>query len=441
MSPDIESTPASGSEQNENTPRKPARSHSLGPLTDDSVVAIVGGGPSGAGCAIALLKMADEKGIKPKVFIYEGKTFEKSTHYNQCVGVLSPPIEEIMKDNLGVDFPHEMTQRLIEGYILHGAKDSILLEDKSAVSVSVRRVNFDAFLLAEAEKRGAKVIRSRVTSIELHHDCVRIYAESGNMKVDVIVGAFGLDDGACKIFERDTSYKMPPFLDSIVTKIHPGTDYMNDFENYIHAFLPPIDEIEFGAITPKYNHLTINIAGSHINTNHMDSFLKMKEVREVLPPAFLWDTEELNYYKGRFPIGIAKGFYGDRFVTIGDAAGMVRPFKGKGVNSGILTGYRAAKVMIEYGISKTAFKKYHQMCEGIVNDLIYGKALRFLTIRTAKMKLIDPVLELAGKNKDVNKVLFDCVSAHESLKNIFRFAVKKKVFLKMMLKMMKKIFR
>ena len=33
------------------------------------------------------------------------------------------------------------------------------------------------------------------------------------------------------------------------------------FGNRIHAFLPTSPRIEFGAITPKGNHLTINIAG------------------------------------------------------------------------------------------------------------------------------------------------------------------------------------
>ncbi|MBU0517956.1 hypothetical protein KJ564_03345 [bacterium] len=403
------------------------KNHDLGPLRDGSFVAIVGGGPSGAGCALALLKMAAQKGIRLNVIVYEGKVFEKSTHYNQCVGVLSPPIIEILRDELDVDFPQELTQRIIDGYVLHGSKRAIILKDEGSGAVAVRRVAFDEYLLKEAENRGAIIVHSRVTNIEMHQDCVRIYSESGNLKADLVVGAFGLDDGTGKIFERDTTYRQPRFLDSIVTKIHPGMDFMNSYGNFIQAFLPAIKEIEFGAATPKWNHLTINIAGSHINTNHMDQFLQLSEVSHVLPPSNLWDAEELDYFKGRFPIGIAKGFYGDRFVTLGDAAGMVRPFKGKGVNSGIITGIKAAQVMMTVGISGKAFNQYHRMCSNIVNDLPYGKILRQLTHTMARLNLIDPILEMAKTNEAVGKVLFDCVSAHESLKNIYRYSRKHKI--------------
>jgi flavin-dependent dehydrogenase len=393
----------------------------LGPLQNGSVVAIVGGGPSGTGCALALLKLADEKGIKLKIILFEGKIFERSTHYNQCVGVLSPPIIDLLKEKLEVEFPHHLQQRVIEGYVLHGDRKSVLLKDTHSVSIALRRVNFDEFLLKTAENRGAQIIRSRVTNIELHPECVRIYSESGNVKADVVVGAFGLDDGACKIFERDTSYRQPRFLDSIVTKIHPGMDFMDNFGNYIHAFLPPIKEIEFGGITPKKNHLTINIAGSNINTNHMEEFLELEEVRKVLPPKRLWDKSELDYFKGRFPISVAKGLSSNRFVTVGDAAGMMRPFKGKGVNSGVLTGTRAAEVMMKFGVSQEAFNNYYRMCSDIVDDLPYGRIMRLVTIKLANFKLIDSIIEMGETNEYIAKILFDCVSAKESLKNIYHF--------------------
>ncbi|MBC8277071.1 MAG: NAD(P)/FAD-dependent oxidoreductase [FCB group bacterium] len=412
----------------------------LGPLSNGSVAAIVGGGPGGAGCALALLRQAEEKNISLRVVVFEGKIFEKSTHYNQCVGVLSPPLQEILQDELELDFPHEMAQREIRGYILNGTEKSLQLTDTGSTSIAVRRVNFDDFLLREAEKHGAEIIHSRVTNLEIHDDNVRIYSENGNINADVVVGAFGLDDGASKVFERDTSYRQPRFLDSIVTKIHPGMDFMNGFDDYIHAYLPPIHEIEFGAITPKHNHLTINIAGSRIKTQHMDIFLKLPQVAKILPPKSLWDKEELDYYKGRFPIGIAGGFYGDRFVTVGDAAGMVRPFKGKGINSGIITGIRAAKVMFEHGISRNAFRNYHKACSDITADLPYGKILRFMTIKLAHLKMIDPVLELGKKDADAAKILFDCVSAHESLANIYKFMRRRKVFWKMGLAVLRQLF-
>ena len=64
---------------------------SLGPLEDGQSVAIIGGGPSGAACAITLKNLAAEMGKEIDVILYEGKEFSGEPHYNQCVGVLSPP--------------------------------------------------------------------------------------------------------------------------------------------------------------------------------------------------------------------------------------------------------------------------------------------------------------------------------------------------------------
>ena len=381
---------------------------------------VVGGGPSGSGFALSLLKQAAEKNIKLNVKILEGKTFERSTHYNQCVGVVSPPIIELLDKDLDVIFPHELTQRVIEGYVLHGDSSSIELSGNHLQSFAFRRVNFDEYLLKEAENRGAEVSHSRVTNIEIHEDGAYVYTEGGNIHTDVIVGAFGLDDGTSRIFERDCRYRQPRFLDSIVTKVHPGMDFMEKYDNNIHAFLIPIHQIEFGAVTPKMNHLTINIAGSRINSKHMDEFLSSEAVKAVLPPKELWDNK-LNYYKGRFPIRISKCFSEDRFVAIGDAAGMMRPFKGKGINSALVTGKRAAEVMLNYGISETAFNNYHQKCSDFIGDIPYGKALRFLTILLTRKRLIDQLIKIAKEDKHVLKILFDCVSGGESLKDIYKY--------------------
>ena len=64
------------------------------PLKDNSTVAIIGGGPGGASCAIKLLKECKRTGRKIRVVIFEGKDFDH--HFNQCVGVLSPPFQSIL---------------------------------------------------------------------------------------------------------------------------------------------------------------------------------------------------------------------------------------------------------------------------------------------------------------------------------------------------------
>jgi flavin-dependent dehydrogenase len=403
---------------------------SLGPLGSGQTVAIIGGGPAGSGCAIALKKFAGDRGLDLNVVVYEGKDFESSPHYNQCVGVLSPPIEEILEKELGVPFPYHLTQREITGYVLHSDHQSLLLPGEGESSICVRRVTFDSYLLNQARARGVEVVKSRVTDLEFRDDAVMVYSETDSRLVDVVVGAFGLDDGTAKVFERCTKYQQPRFLNSIVTKIHPGMEVVQNYEDCIHAFLPAEPEIEFGAVTPKRDHLTINVAGAEVTAQSLQNFMNMESVRAVLPPHSTWDPEKVAYFKGRFPIRVAKGFYGNRYVVVGDAAGLLRPFKGKGVNTGILTGMRAARTMLDEGIGQQAFTVFHDKCHDITGDLPYGKAMRWLTVRLANWGILDPVLEVARDNPKLKRALFDSVSAHRTYKTIFRNFVDIGLFLK-----------
>lgn len=392
----------------------------LGPLASGQTVAVIGGGPAGAGCAIALKRDAAARGIDLKIVIYEGKEFETQPHYNQCVGVLSPPIIQILEKEIGIPFPHHLAQREITGYVLHSDHQALRMPSNEEPSVSVRRVTFDSYLLNKAKERGIKIVKSRVTDLELGPDGVMVYSETDNRRADVVVGAFGLDDGTAKIFERVTPYRQPRFLNSIVTKIHPGEEIVANFENFIHAFLPSQREIEFGAVTPKKNHLTINVAGSNVTAQSLLNFLNMPEVRSVLPPTTTWDPDKVSCFKGKFPIRVARGYYGDRYVIVGDAAGLLRPFKGKGVNSGILTGMRAARTMLDVGISKRAFREFHSKCRDITDDLPYGKLMRFAALRIANWKILDPILDLANRHEKLKRALFDSVSGHQTYKIIMR---------------------
>ena len=397
--------------------------HDKDGLKDGSVVGIVGGGPGGIACAITLKNFARQMGINIRTVVYEGKTYSGVPHYNQCVGVLSPPIRSLLEEHLQVPFPEKLVQRIITGYVLHSDRSCIELKDENAPSYSVRRVTFDNYLLEQAIRKGVEVRQSRVIDLEVHPDRVILYSETDNLQADVVIGAFGLDDGSIQVFERATDYKAPDFLYSIVAKIHPGESYMNRIGSSIFAFLPSHHQIEFGAITPKFNHITINIAGKQVDAGMMDQFLHHPAVKTILPPHHNFNHESLNYFKGKFPVSIAKNFYGNRYAMIGDAAGLVRAFKGKGINSAIQSGINVAYVMIHEGVSQYAFKEYEKTCADTINDLPYGHLMRKFAILCANYGLMDFIISFAKKNKMMNRALFNSVSAHKYYRTVFRETV------------------
>ncbi len=392
----------------------------LGPLGSGSTVAVIGGGPAGAATAIALKRLARERALEVRVVVVEGKRFAGGEHYNQCVGVLSPPIASLVDHELCVPFPRHLAQRSIDAYVLHSAHRSILLGGHAEPSLVVRRVQFDAYMLDAARERGVEVRSARATDLEVGERRVVVYTESGPIDADVVVGAFGVDEGTGALFRRATGYRPPPTISSVVTKCHPGEKVLASLGNRIHAFLPKTLPIEFGALTPKGNHVTLNIAGARVNAELMDAFRSLPEVEQALQG---WDGTclgegDLRCFKGRFPCGLARGFTGDRFLMVGDASGLVRAFKGKGVTSAVQTGIRAARVILEEGIGVEALRAFHVANRDIVSDIPFGRAMRQVTVLASRLGLMDVALRAAEGGPRLRDALFDAVSGERPYREI-----------------------
>ena len=388
-------------------------------INDGDTVCVVGGGPGGSACAMVLLQEARQLGRKIRVVLIEHKKFSENRHYNQCIGVLSPPFEDILKNELDLTLPENLVLNDMEGYCLHSDLLSLdLIGEESGRSVSVTRSKFDAFMLEEAQKAGAQVVHNRVTSIEVNHDGVLVYSEGDNFKCAVVVGAFGLDDGTCRIFEQGTPYRQPDFLNTVITRLYPGEEFIQSMGSTIHAFLLSHPGLEFGAVTPKGEHISINIAGRKVSSHIMMEFLRSVPVQRFLPPHKRRE-KPLNYFKGKFPIAPARNLFGDRYVTIGDAAGLMRPFKGKGINSAINTGIYSARSIMRHGVSKQAFaENFYQDCSVLTEDLPFGRGVRILTNLATRFKFMDHMIAVAAERPDFMKALFGSVSGHDPYKKI-----------------------
>lgn len=384
-------------------------------LEREKGVAIIGGGPGGVGCALTLKRLARDRDQDIRVVIYEGKRFGE--HYNQCAGVLSHPLEEILERDFGLKIPRAMIQRVIKGYVLYGEKEEIVLEeDPTKPSLAVQRVELDRFLLNEAVKRGVEVIQSRVTDVEFHPHEVVVYSWSGTCRTSAVVGAFGLSKAMTACFSRRVGYAPPPHLETLVTKFYPPPSWLpNLLENMIHVFLPPFPRTEFGALIPKGDHITIILAGWNITTNEMEAFLSLPKVKRLLPP-----KEHSDFFKGRFPTGLAKRFYGHRYLLVGDASGLVRPFKGKGINTAVITGRSAAITLMNHGPSQEASLHYRDMCKDLMEDMIYGRLARTLASLTRRYSSLDPIIREAKRNESLKEALFFCVSGHAPYRKILR---------------------
>jgi flavin-dependent dehydrogenase len=396
-------------------------------------IAIIGGGPSGCATAIRLAQLSRERGLGLRIVLFEGKDFER--HYNQCAGVLSPPIEEILRSRLDVELPYEFIKRQILGYRLHAGGEEILLVGPhgGGATYAVRRVVFDRFFLASTEKVGVEVSRSRVTAVDFpakEREKVFLYTEGGMLKADAVVAAFGLDDGMMSVLEMSTGgrYRRPgKFMHTFVVKIPTDRTLIEKkLGSIIYAYLfpPGIPNLDFGAITPKGDHIIANVAGRRATVEDMFSFLSQAVVREHLPPLSL-DGQEV--YRGKFPGKPARGATGDRYLVVGDATGWMRPFKGKGINLAIDTGILAAETMVEHGIGAASFRLYEERTRNLREDYRYGTLMRHLCKAAEITGMLGTILSMAKVDEGVHDALFKAVSGHDSFRNIFRQNVRPRV--------------
>ncbi|HEY6187946.1 MAG TPA: FAD/NAD(P)-binding protein [Pyrinomonadaceae bacterium] len=399
------------------TERQPTRGLKL---RDGSRVAIIGGGPGGASLAIRLLRNAKSRGLNLRVTIYEPKQFPR--HHNPCMGVLAPPTAELLRDRLNVELPPEMIKRTIKGYRLHGDRNDVELRAPMAEepALLVSRSEFDRMLLERAVADGARLLGDRVTGLEFHPENpehpVRVYSEGRSYSADMVVAACGHDDGMLSVLEqvspRTHRYHRPAeYMHSIIIKLPCDERYIEKrLSGEIHAFLlSDLPRIEFGAITPKQDHVLVNIVGRRVRSTDMEDFLLHRKVRTLLPR---FNLQQLDYYEGRAPVRHARHVSWDRFVAVGDATGWLRPFKGMGITTAIQTGSAAADVMLERGIDRVALAAYARRLRILTEDHFHGRVLRRLCRMGMSMGVIDGLIEQAKTNEDLYAILYHTISGH-----------------------------
>ena len=390
-------------------------------LADAGRVVVLGGGPGGAACALALLRGSRARSQRLSVrLLAQERTADQNV---QRVGVLSPPLQQVLREQLDVELDDHLLQRRISAYALHGDTEHLglpLPPQEREGTFAADRGAFDAFLLHAAEAAGVEVIHSRAGDVHVDRDAVTVSCSEGEVSGDVLVGAFGLEPSVAKALHRTVGYVAPPHLQAVVATLRPRDERSMPvlLHDTVHAFLPKLDSVEFGALIPNANDVCVVVAGQRLRDGALDAFLAVRGVCDLLGSYRL----EGQRFRARFPNGMARNAYADRFVAIGDAAGLVRPFKGKGIYAAVMTGLRAANTMLEAGISRQAFARYDACCRDLEADVRYGRLIRRIALILAKRLSFDPVLARARADPRLWRALFLAVSGHGNSREIFWLA-------------------
>lgn len=389
-------------------------------LRNGDTVVVIGGGPAGSSCSIALKRLARQQGLDLEVVVYERKDFLWQA--NVCVGVLSPPFQSLLAE-LGLKLPASLVQRRVSGYLLHGNRSQLYLpisESDREPTLVVDRSDLDSYLLESARDMGVAVQEAKVSGLRRRPDAIVVTTEDGGMiAAEAVVGAFGVDEGAGSIL-RDVipDFRPPRVTRSVLVEVPlEEVSLADDLANVIHAFLlSDLPQVEFAALTPKRRTVAINVSGREVVPADLDAFLELPQLRRFLPRG----RGQHQPVVGAFPSGFSGSLYSDRVVTIGNASGLLRPLKGKGINTGIRTAMVAAKTIAERGTSSAALSEFRRSVSDMQEEYRYGTILRSMYLAGKRLDLLDPVIELAASEPRLAEAFYSMVSGEDSYHRVVR---------------------
>jgi flavin-dependent dehydrogenase len=412
-------------------------------LGDGSRIAVLGGGPAGSLFAHFVIDLAKRLDVTLAVDIYEPRRFQQpgSIGCNMCGGVVS----ETLVQNLamdGVQLSSDVIQRGIDSYVLHTDVGSVRIatpnEEMRIGAVhrgggprdvaEPKWESFDQYLLTSAVERGARVIQSRVEEVGRSDGRPVLHPRGGEPQVyDLAVVATGVNTSILKTFEAlGIGYQKPQLTKTLIREYHLGTDEINQYlGTSMHVFLLNLPRLEFAALIPKGDYVTMCLLGEDIDNALGDAFASAPEVRAVMPPG--WDPAShscqcLPHINVR---GVEKP-YAHRVVFIGDA-GVTRLYK-DGIGAAYRTAKAAASTAVFEGVSEQAFHDHFlPICRSIQGDNRIGR-IAFLLTRVARrlMVLRRAILAISrdeqehGKRPRLSGVLWDMFSGSAPYSDIFR---------------------
>jgi flavin-dependent dehydrogenase len=285
-------------------------------------IAVIGGGPSGALCAERLRSAGFD------VWLFDDHlSWEKP-----CGGGLTHRALSAYPFLLDDTYP----KRLIHHAELISPKgDRARLNLHHPIAVYSRAV-LNGLLLERAERAGCRIIRSRVSSVELHQHSASFSAQNTIHHADFLILAAGARNSffpntrpfAPSDLELTLGYFVPAHADGIQVK------FVRGLQGYIWSF-------------PRCDHLSVGICGSlarHTSRElhgYLNDFMRAEHISAV----------GAEFYSHVLPSPRAQTLAkrrvaGSNWAFIGDAAGWVDPITGEGLYYALRSGELLAESLI-----------------------------------------------------------------------------------------------
>jgi geranylgeranyl reductase family protein len=293
------------------------------PTIDPYDVIVAGGGPGGSTSAYYL----GQAGMR--VLVMEKETFPR---YKACGGATSIKLLE----QFPFSFDPVIESRLKEiSYTCQGKTLNFPLADRPVCMVM--RADFDAFLLSQARAEVCQGVA--VQSVDEEPGRVKVRTRDGAVyQARYLIGADGPNSAVAQSLGLR---RMKTLLGAIEVEAPiPQAVFQRFEETSLFIF----GEIAMGYlwIFPKADHVSVGIGALHPRPGELQSTLRAVMERYGLSlqglPAH---GHPIPIYTGQEKISTA------RVLLVGDAAGLVDPLSGEGIQFAVESGRIAAEVILK----------------------------------------------------------------------------------------------
>lgn len=358
-------------------------------LGDGSRVGIIGGGPAGSLCAFFLSRFGRARGIALQVDIYEPRDFTAPgpRGCNMCGGIVSESLVQSLAIE-GIDLPPSVVQRGIDSYVLNTDEEAVLIatptREKRIAAVHrgggprdlgvLRWGGLDGHLLSRAQELGARVLTQRITDAGWDGGRPQVRFNGGAATYDLLVVAAGVNIPEGRLYAQLGLPRRPARTTrAYITELKLGYDEVTQrFGTAMHIFFLGIPRLEFAAIIPKGDFVTVCLLGRNVDPGLIRAFFESPAVRRCLPPPYL--HEGFCHCRPHINIREAVSPFADRVVLVGDA-GVTRLYK-DGIGAAYRTAKAAAVTAVFHGIAASDFRRhYAPVYRSIARDNWFGRMI------------------------------------------------------------------
>jgi flavin-dependent dehydrogenase len=356
------------------------------PLHDGDRIAVIGGGPAGSFFSFFLLRLATAVGLRLHVDVYEPRQFSHlgPGGCNHCGGVVSESLVQILAAE-GISIPPSVIRSTIESYVIHMDVGSVKLRylaEEGRIAALHRGngprggngaedTSFDAHLLRLATEGGARRIPHLVKDIEYVDGLPAMITADGTRSAGyhLVAVAAGVNSNLVPIVRRSPE---PGTTRTFICEFRADPEKIRALlGSSMHVFLLDLPRLEFAALVPKGENITLCMLGDDIDDKLIQDFLASPEVRRCLPEGV---TTPVCNCSPLINIAGANPPFADRMVFIGDG-GVTRLYK-DGIGAAFKTAKAAADVAALVGVAQEDFRTgYLPICRSIEADNSIGKVI------------------------------------------------------------------